>query len=1301
MMTRTDSSNVSGPQPPFMKGEVPMHLKSTDHRPDGQPPWHKCSPPPRFFRGRAGAAAMTRRIATLALAGAALGLFSPVQAQERDEVLQSVSEGDVDLPNDNSTSGRVAVGGSATGTIGTAGDQDRFAVGLEAGRTYRFDLTGRPGGGGTLPDTYFRAIYDSEGRYQSGSYNDDFDGGRDSRVTFTAPGSGTYYARVSGDRNETGTYTLSVTDVTPEQGAGPPAKPRGLEATVSHGQVVLTWDDPDDDSITGYMILRRVRVNDTGGDFSELVADTGSAAATYTDDSVAASLTYTYRIKAINEHGVSERSRWFHIDTPAAPEAAEGDDPDGEDDPVGAPGQGTPGGAGGTDKRVELRQVPPGPQDFEASNGNGQVTLTWTAPAEDADIARHEYRYKTTGDYPDEWTEIDDSAPGKAHEDWVVVTGLTNDTAYTFQLRAANTDGAGTAAEAGPATPKSGFCGRTEQVRNEIMKQPPIKGVTENCAEVTTTQLAGVTGLYLADDEIRSLQPGDFSDLEALETLYLNGNALVSLPAGVFSDLEALETLYLSGNEFSELPAGAFSDLTALQDLSLNHNALVSLPASVFSDLSALQDLALNHNALVSLPAGVFTGLTALDKLYLNNNALVLLPIDGFEDLSVLTHLILYHNELSSLPAGAFNGLTALDTLQLNSNKLTSLPAGVFSDLTKLELLWLSENELSSLPAGVFSDLEALTELRLNNNALSSLPADVFSGLTELQRLYLNVNELTSLPAGVFTGLTALTNLSLRSNKLGELPAGVFSGLTALGRLWLYDNDLTSLPDGVFSGLTALTTLELGDNPTTDRLLPLSVTLVTLENVGSDQVRAEVLAGAPFTVDIPVTVANGALDGEATELRVAAGSVEGTAVTVTPTLGTTAPVTVDIDLTLITQLILPGDHDGYIFVVEGADLPANATTSGVVVVKGSGARGAIAEPRAVRDDEGEITGYTFDTDWFRVELKAGRTYQIDMKGQILSSPGLGTPGEPVDPELTLAPPADQRDLRCGRGLPCQHAVPRRIKLPPPVPGDVSRPCRWHLLHRGERRVVRVGRLRAAGHRHHAGVQAGGRGRAAGPGAQRAQPLQLQHPHSLPAGHGRTGAPGDLQPPRAAPAHPGGRGAGRRRLPGALGRPRRSGAARVHGNLFHAPALSGRGADPADALPRVGAHDDTKRRAGDRLLKKHKPNWPGWHRPRPIHPEGTGSPASRTPAQAQGAAMMTRTDSSNVSGPQPPFMKGEVPMHLKSTDHRPERAIAPAQMSPPPIFSGPRRSRGDDSPHRNPGPGGRRARPLLPGAGAGV
>ena len=68
------------------------------------------------------------------------------------------------------------------------------------------------------------------------------------------------------------------------------------------------------------MILRRLRHEDPKGHFDELVADTGTAATTYTDDTVAAETSYTYRIKAINQHGVSERSRWFHIDTPAAPE---------------------------------------------------------------------------------------------------------------------------------------------------------------------------------------------------------------------------------------------------------------------------------------------------------------------------------------------------------------------------------------------------------------------------------------------------------------------------------------------------------------------------------------------------------------------------------------------------------------------------------------------------------------------------------------------------------------------------------------------------------------------------------------------------------------------------------------------------------------------------------------------------------------------------------------------------------------------------------------------------------------------
>ena len=113
--------------------------------------------------------------------------------------------------------------------------------------------------------------------------------------------------------------TSAATDaVAAAQPTEPPAKPTGLTAEAGHDQVVLSWDDPGDDSITGYMILRRLRYDDPSGHFDELVADTGTAATTYTDGTVKANTHYTYRIKAINAAGMSERSRWLHLETPKA-----------------------------------------------------------------------------------------------------------------------------------------------------------------------------------------------------------------------------------------------------------------------------------------------------------------------------------------------------------------------------------------------------------------------------------------------------------------------------------------------------------------------------------------------------------------------------------------------------------------------------------------------------------------------------------------------------------------------------------------------------------------------------------------------------------------------------------------------------------------------------------------------------------------------------------------------------------------------------------------------------------------------
>ena len=99
----------------------------------------------------------------------------------------------------------------------------------------------------------------------------------------------------------------------------PPAQPTGLTGTVSHDAVSLSWDDPGDESVTGYQVLRRDKALHAVGVFLVHVDDTGSAETTYTDTDVAPSVRYVYRIKARNVAGLSERSKWFNATTPPAP----------------------------------------------------------------------------------------------------------------------------------------------------------------------------------------------------------------------------------------------------------------------------------------------------------------------------------------------------------------------------------------------------------------------------------------------------------------------------------------------------------------------------------------------------------------------------------------------------------------------------------------------------------------------------------------------------------------------------------------------------------------------------------------------------------------------------------------------------------------------------------------------------------------------------------------------------------------------------------------------------------------------
>ena len=108
--------------------------------------------------------------------------------------------------------------------------------------------------------------------------------------------------------------------------------------------------------------------------------------------------------------------------------------------------------AAGDTVALQITTTDPGAPGLTATPGPARVTLSWTPPTTSGGsaITGYEYRQRTGDDYAaDAWTEIPNSASLTSYD----VTSLTPGTAYTFQLRARNSGGAGLYSDEATATP--------------------------------------------------------------------------------------------------------------------------------------------------------------------------------------------------------------------------------------------------------------------------------------------------------------------------------------------------------------------------------------------------------------------------------------------------------------------------------------------------------------------------------------------------------------------------------------------------------------------------------------------------------------------------------------------------------------------------------------------------------------------------------------------------------------------------------------------------------------------------------
>ena len=111
--------------------------------------------------------------------------------------------------------------------------------------------------------------------------------------------------------------TVTPTPMPMDENDDPPPAPTGLTVSrVGHSVLTLTWDDPEDDSITGYRVLR-------GPDADSLstLSNTQSDSTSFTDSTVEPDTSYHYAVVALSQDGNSVQSSTLSATTPAAPKS--------------------------------------------------------------------------------------------------------------------------------------------------------------------------------------------------------------------------------------------------------------------------------------------------------------------------------------------------------------------------------------------------------------------------------------------------------------------------------------------------------------------------------------------------------------------------------------------------------------------------------------------------------------------------------------------------------------------------------------------------------------------------------------------------------------------------------------------------------------------------------------------------------------------------------------------------------------------------------------------------------------------
>ena len=601
----------------------------------------------------------------------------------------------------------------------------------------------------------------------------------------------------------TGTPAAAVTP------ASPPSAPSAPTLRAGDGRLTASWTPPADNgaAIDDYDL----RYRPSGGVWTELADAVKSTSTTATITGLTNGTAYEVQVRAGNSAG---------------------------DGPWSAGATGTP---------VSSASVPSAPSAPTLRAGDGQLTASWTAPADNgAVIDDYDVRYRSSGGA---WTALPDAV--KSTSTTATITGLTNGTPYEVQVRAGNAvgDGPWSAGATGTPVPSA-----------SVPSAPPAPTLRAGDGQLTAIWTApSDNGSPIDDYDVRygtdgrtwTELPDAVKSVSTTATItgLTNGTAYVvqvragnavgdgswsesatatpvSDSSGDARDRAVLMEFYNATdgpnwvdntnwntnaplNQWHGVSTGANGGVTRLM---LERNGLRGSMPSSLGNLTNLEWLFLSDSQLSGPIPSSLGNLTNLDRLVLASDELSGPIPSSLGNLTNLVMLILVGDELSGPIPSSLGNLTNLVWLSLAGDELSGPIPSFLGDLTNLVWLYLASDELSGPIPSFLGDLTNLEELGLVGNQLNGPIPSSLGNLTSLELLILNNNQLSGPIPSSLGSLTNLRGLYLQDNQLsGSIPSSL-GNLTNLQALFLEDNQLSGSIPSSLGNLTNLRGLYLQDN---------------------------------------------------------------------------------------------------------------------------------------------------------------------------------------------------------------------------------------------------------------------------------------------------------------------------------------------------------------------------------------------------------------------------------------------------------------------------------------------------------